>query len=387
MAQFIFIGMVMLLSSQFIPDADVLSSSEPKSSVAHNINEIFPELDAGDTLFPAGSRRMAKPIQKTQSYRLYGIANLVHLLTQAHARGHNSIRFIYTTDNKLYFAHEGNPSVLHNVPAHYMMTGDYCRSAICRSAGNIKFIKTQSGFILTFINHKSGDFRPSFVSLIPVLGILERISSSKSSSSPTENNLVTLAASLTLEKLNGSGGVEHTYKLSSDLLAGMSRLVTNEVLSDNLTSTGKIVTLEAQVELSRRRRMAEADSPTRFNTMGDLGIDDEEDDLPSSYTRRGRALRRQLIDPSSPLNTSNVGGGAASIGFSPTRATSTEGFSVTEPKRLKLGPEKQYDVSDKLGDIEELDDGLEGDFQNGQAQEDESMPSVAKSLFSGGTSF
>lgn len=75
------------------------------------------------------------------------------------------IRFLVDGDNQLWFAKEGRPGK--HVPAHLQMS----TSKTCRTAGNMEFNNEGK---LIMINHKSGDFQPSFQSLSWLFAILSQ---------------------------------------------------------------------------------------------------------------------------------------------------------------------------------------------------------------------
>lgn len=73
-------------------------------------------------------------------------------------------RFILKVNGDLVFAKEGVP--FQDVPAHFQMTGLSTDTACCFSAGNAYF---DNNNFLSIIDHKSGDFKPTFNSLIFVI--------------------------------------------------------------------------------------------------------------------------------------------------------------------------------------------------------------------------
>lgn len=68
-----------------------------------------------------------------------------------------------------WFARETHPH--HSAPKHFQMTGEPQHKARCQTAGNIKFTNSKCQ-VLKSLNHRSGDFQPSFYSLRIFLAIL-----------------------------------------------------------------------------------------------------------------------------------------------------------------------------------------------------------------------
>jgi hypothetical protein len=100
------------------------------------------------------------------SYSINSLSTFQELL----APGEDNIfRFLVDTGGKLWFAYENRPP--NKAPKHFQMTGAPFKSASCFTGGNIKF-KNKNGVVLKNINHRSGDFYPSFLSLRWVLAIL-----------------------------------------------------------------------------------------------------------------------------------------------------------------------------------------------------------------------
>lgn len=79
------------------------------------------------------------------------------------------LRFLVDSSGTAWFARETRPWL--PAPKHYQMTGAPLDHAQCATAGNLKF-KNSSYTQLKSINHRSGDFHPSFHSLRLFLAIL-----------------------------------------------------------------------------------------------------------------------------------------------------------------------------------------------------------------------
>ena len=100
------------------------------------------------------------------SFSINSLSTFKELLAQ---EKDDIFRFLVDTSGRLWFAYETRPN--NNAPKHFQMTGDPLETARCLTAGNLKF-KNKTGTILRNINHRSGDFFPSFLSLRWLLAIL-----------------------------------------------------------------------------------------------------------------------------------------------------------------------------------------------------------------------
>lgn len=108
------------------------------------------------------------------------------------------LRFLLKTNGELVFAHEGSPGGV--VPSHWQMTGeDDSLSAECYTAGNALF-RIEDDF-LQVINHKSGDFRPEFDSLLFLFPELI-------------NNKILMGNSLEIQQLDNSGALLVSHYLN-----------------------------------------------------------------------------------------------------------------------------------------------------------------------------
>jgi hypothetical protein len=103
---------------------------------------------------------------EANSYSINSLSTLSELLAP---KKDNIFRFLVDTSGKLWFAYENRPA--NTIPKHFQMTGDPLESACCFTAGNIKF-KNKRVVVLKNINHRSGDFYPSFLSLRWILAAL-----------------------------------------------------------------------------------------------------------------------------------------------------------------------------------------------------------------------
>ena len=125
--------------------------------------EFFSSPPDPSTIFYAGKTAVNCEVN---SHSIKSLFTLNELLEQ---EKDNIFRFLVDITGKLWFAYETRPS--NKAPKHFQMTGDPLESACCFTAGNIKF-KNKKGAVLKNINHRSGDFYPSALSLRWLMAIL-----------------------------------------------------------------------------------------------------------------------------------------------------------------------------------------------------------------------
>ena len=114
------------------------------------------------------SNELAVPEKCTHA--IESLSTLNKLLAEKRARKeHPSLRYMVDESGTAWFARERQVGI--QSPKHYQMTGELQKNARCRAAGTIKFTNS-SCTMLKNLNHKSGDFRPSFYSLRLFLAIL-----------------------------------------------------------------------------------------------------------------------------------------------------------------------------------------------------------------------
>lgn len=104
-------------------------------------------------------------------HSIESLSTLEQLLAEKRARKeqHAVLRFLVDSSGMAWFARETYPGI--HTPKHFQMTGDLQEKARCITAGNIKFTNAKCT-LLKNLNHKSGDFQPSFASLRIFLAIL-----------------------------------------------------------------------------------------------------------------------------------------------------------------------------------------------------------------------
>ncbi|PWY55871.1 hypothetical protein DGG96_10185 [Legionella qingyii] len=111
-----------------------------------------------------------KKITRTSEYLIHSLATLGQLLTEM-KQGEETpvLRYLVCLNKLAWFARESHSNAP-DAPAHFKMTGSPQNQAFCKTAGNLFFSEDYSTLIK--INHKSGDFRPSFDSIKWILAIL-----------------------------------------------------------------------------------------------------------------------------------------------------------------------------------------------------------------------
>lgn len=113
-----------------------------------------------------------------------------------------TLRFLLTIDDQLVFGPEGVPSPRNDIPAHaHLAEAKSIWSEECITAGNAYFSDDNK---LVGINHKSGDFRPSFDSLQFVFPHFSRFA-------------IPMAKSILVYELDIYGGYVSDYVINSDI--------------------------------------------------------------------------------------------------------------------------------------------------------------------------
>ncbi|KTD01346.1 hypothetical protein OQJ19_01535 [Fluoribacter gormanii] len=111
-----------------------------------------------------------KKITRSSKYLIHSLATLGELLTEMKIGKETPVlRYLVDLNKAAWFARETRDHAP-DAPAHFKMTGSPQNSAFCKTAGNLFFSEDYSTLIS--INHKSGDFRPSFDSIKWILAII-----------------------------------------------------------------------------------------------------------------------------------------------------------------------------------------------------------------------
>lgn len=134
------------------------------------------------------------------------------------------VRFIVDRFYIARFARETHPGI--PAPKHFQMTGEPQDAAQCRAAGTMKF-KNSTCTVLKSINHRSGDFYPSFYSLRLFLAILVL----------NEKQLpFKLPRVLIVKELNGNGVITCKHKWPiTQIKVWVETFIGNELLIKRLT--------------------------------------------------------------------------------------------------------------------------------------------------------
>jgi hypothetical protein len=190
------------------------------------------------------------------------MSNLAELYPDAKLHEENLVRFIVKKNGQLYFAKEGVPSGTNGIPAHHEMDCLDKTAAECITAGNVRLIQTADGRVrINFINHKSGDFRPSFTSLRSLIVIL------------AANPELLADIIITLEYLNESGGelakVSFTKPEFLDLAARI--LATGTVPSPETQSVETVTVTRPPLEIRALRTITNTTPVKRKNPGDDTG--------------------------------------------------------------------------------------------------------------------
>lgn len=161
---------------------------------------------SGSSLFPPSFQaKNIRAMHHNLECFVYPISKLDELALLMRKKNTFTARFLVDMNGILWFAEEGAPTK--NVPAHYQMIANHASSAFCLTAGNIEFSHDYREII--GVNHKSGDFRPSYESLAVFFAIFLRTPEKDSISIP-----ISLAQTLQVEKLLLSGGTDVFYNFT-----------------------------------------------------------------------------------------------------------------------------------------------------------------------------
>jgi hypothetical protein len=163
----------------------------------------------------------------TREYLIYSLETLSELLMEM--RGNKEIpvlRYLVDIGGRLWFAREtqaGGPAA----PAHYQMTGEDSNGAFCKAAGNIRLDENYQALIN--INHKSGDFRPSFISLQWLFAILLK----------KEALPFSLPENLAIEELDSNGAPIKENLWPTKMLKEWAEQITDPNLLTKITNQPK----------------------------------------------------------------------------------------------------------------------------------------------------
>lgn len=140
-----------------------LNSESSTPNTSNQSQTLFPTFDKDQPVFLGHTSMKRRNIRA--EYTIHTIQTF-HTIVDDFFKNHSNkekckVRFLISNNYELLFAPEGTPNS--TVPAHYQMTGAQLQSnASCITAGNFKINKNKE---IVLVNHKSGDFRPTFNSL------------------------------------------------------------------------------------------------------------------------------------------------------------------------------------------------------------------------------
>lgn len=276
--------------------------------------------------------RLYRPTQEVnrvlphRDHKIYGIKRLHELLGEALRRpdweSDKGVRFVVREDYKILFALEGGRGRI--VPGH----ADMAEPVL--AAGKLCFDKT--GTVITGITHKSGAFRPSFDSLIWLYALLvnrELI------------NHITLADVISIERLDGGGGVETSYKVPLEELQPQLAEYFNESLTSSIQEANRQLP-----ELIHNQAEAPGASVVGLASLSGVRLRLAWDEVEptttaaSSFHVFGEADSQSSNDRDSPPILSRVVGirrGAEELGLSPASASSPSHDYLSRRARRTLG--------------------------------------------------
>ena len=242
-----------------------------------------------------------RKVQLEVIYKIYTIETLKDLFDEQKRNKEIDcdLRFLVDIYGTLWFARETHDGVHPAAPAHqYMASKDNCRTA-----GNLFFDATRE--TLLKINHKSGDYRPSFESLKWLLIILVL----------NEEKLpFKLPETLEIDQLNYSNAPIYTYKVSiSAIISWVKSLDATSILDLDKQHS---FTKEVVVHPDKRSSDSPDHSPRGMRAIGmfaasrgrvlayDSDSDEEENLVASNLGRKKPRLGAfpiaALLEPSSP---------------------------------------------------------------------------------------
>lgn len=249
----------------------------PKEITKTTLKELFKNTEELDKNFKSNNFR--KPLNKDAAYTLYPLCKLDELAAAAKmirgAKSH-AFRFLVDTSGILWLAFEGGAGT--QIPAHYKMTGESSGAARCKTAGNI-FLNEQGEIYK--VNHKSGDFTPSFNSLQWLFIILANTTEIK------------IAKNVIIEELTSSGGSKKSYSVTkADILSWRKKYSGSYKTQPTET---KLVTYEKAPPSSFQKREQEEKRPIPFCLFPESNGDAKEIDNSPKQKRRRDNCRRSLF--------------------------------------------------------------------------------------------
>lgn len=195
------------------------------------------------------------------NYQIFPLASFKELveLAGSGASKKNKFRFVIDTDLQAWFALEGRPAGI--IPPHFGLVSTNCKDAICRTAGNIKVEDNK----LISINHKSGDFSPSFDSLFYLLILL-----ANSKTLPFE-----IPATFEIDHLTSAGGHGATYTIEKNDFLRWGAIYSDRFVEQSNQKTSLHIERPGASEQARRVGVKRLFAPLPY-----------EPEVPSPYRRK-----------------------------------------------------------------------------------------------------
>ncbi|USQ13428.1 hypothetical protein J2N86_12155 [Legionella lytica] len=221
-------------------------------------------------------------------YSIHSLATLGTLLTEKkQGKEVPDLRYLVDVNGVAWFARE-----THNdapiAPAHYKMTGSPRNAAYCKTAGNLFFSEDYSTLIR--INHKSGDFRPSFDSIKWILAIFVA----------NEDRLpFKLPEILIIDELNHTGKVIQSHQCSiADIKKWLTTFALTLKLEAQYSETKEVsYKKEGASRLADIKKEGFVQIPRRLA----FGDDDKENSVPFDDNKVSRKLAfEDDVEPEAP---------------------------------------------------------------------------------------
>ncbi|MBA2652488.1 MAG: hypothetical protein H0U73_09520 [Tatlockia sp.] len=149
------------LSTPMVSPSPFSNESNASTFSSSDTDELFSSLETSPHFKGDKTSRNNKLKGTYTIFSVNTLPELIEELRKSTDKDTITLRFVVTPNNEISFAREGAPNSF--IPAHFAMTGLVQTAALCKTAGNIKINKTNE---VVFISHKSGDFQPSWPSLI-----------------------------------------------------------------------------------------------------------------------------------------------------------------------------------------------------------------------------
>lgn len=204
-------------------------------------------------------------------YKIYPICALDDLIAVLRSKEEPEVvvRYLVDMNGYFWFAEEGHPSKL--IPSHNQMVGNSSETPTCLTAGNLVFSDDYQSIIA--IDHKSGNFKPSFNSLLWALVILAANEASFAKLG------ITLNMDLSVDELNTAGGLVKKHILTkADIIEWVHDTVEDE---DLVYFAEQPTAIKTVYYATPARRFHFHASPTPLEYDADVEDDSDDDESPS----------------------------------------------------------------------------------------------------------